>query len=98
LPGKEPGSYLIEEYTLASVPVPQLISELVREEGRKQLQKKLLVLGNVDYNAAFEKPKPERTEPETRTGPGRPDRQQRGRHAEPAAVTPTAVRKRQGRC
>ena len=35
LPGKEPGSYLIEEYTLASVPVPQLIPEMVAR-GRPQ--------------------------------------------------------------
>jgi CHAT domain-containing protein len=31
--------------------VPQLIPQLVQEEGRKQLRKKLLLLGNVDYDA-----------------------------------------------
>jgi CHAT domain-containing protein len=51
LPGKTPGSYLIEDFTFAVVPVPQLIPQLVREEGRKQLRKKLLLLGNVDYDA-----------------------------------------------
>ena len=51
LPGKTPGSYLIEERTFAVVPVPQLIPQLVQEEGRKQLRKKLLLLGNVDYDA-----------------------------------------------
>ena len=65
LPGKEPRSYLIEEYTLACLPVPQLIPELVREQGRKQLQKKLLLLGNVDYNAAPKSAKPEKPEGET---------------------------------
>ncbi len=51
LPGKTPGSYLIEERTFAVVPVPQLIPQLVQEEGRKQLRKKLLLVGNVDYDA-----------------------------------------------
>ena len=51
LPGKRPGSYLIEERVFAVVPVPQLIPQLVQEEGRKQLRKKLLLLGNVDYDA-----------------------------------------------
>jgi len=51
LPGKRPGTYLVEELTFAVVPVPQLIPQLVREEGRKQLRKKLLLLGNVDYDA-----------------------------------------------
>ena len=51
MPGKTPGSYLIEERTFALVPVPQLIPELVNEEGRKQLQKNLLLMGNVDYDA-----------------------------------------------
>jgi CHAT domain-containing protein/Tfp pilus assembly protein PilF len=50
LPGKTPGSYLIEERTFAVVPVPQLIPQLVQEAGRKQLRKKLLLLGNVDYD------------------------------------------------
>jgi CHAT domain-containing protein len=51
LPGKTPGSYLIEERTFALVPVPQLIPELVNEEGRKQLQKNLLLMGNINYDA-----------------------------------------------
>ncbi len=51
LPGKTPGTYLIEQFTFAVVPVPQLIPQLVQEEGRKQLRKKLLLLGNVDYDA-----------------------------------------------
>jgi len=52
LPGKTPGSYLIEERTFAVVPVPQLIPQLVQEAGRKQLRKKLLLLGNVDYDTS----------------------------------------------
>ncbi|MGA2621679.1 MAG: tetratricopeptide repeat protein [Thermoguttaceae bacterium] len=55
LPGKRPGSFLIEERTFALVPVPQLIPQLVQEEGRKELRKKLLLLGNVDYDALPDK-------------------------------------------
>ena len=50
LPGKKPGSYLVEEWTIAVVPVPQLIPDLVREGGRKP-PKNLLLVGNVDYEA-----------------------------------------------
>ena len=50
LPGKESGKYLIEERTMAIVPVPQLIPDLIQETGRKQLQKNLLLMGNVDYD------------------------------------------------
>jgi CHAT domain-containing protein/tetratricopeptide (TPR) repeat protein len=66
LPAKESGKYLLEQWKIALVPVPQLIPEIVREQGRKQLQKKLLLLGNVDYDAVSDKP-----EPET---PGKPDK------------------------
>jgi CHAT domain-containing protein len=51
LPGKEPGSYLLEERTLAIVPVAQMIPEIVEEEGRKELTKNLLLLGNIDYDS-----------------------------------------------
>ncbi len=51
LPGKEPGTYLLEERTLAVVPVPQMIPEIVQRGGRKQLSKNLLLVGNVDYDA-----------------------------------------------
>jgi CHAT domain-containing protein len=51
LPGKERGKYLLEERTIAIVPVPQLIPEIVQEQGRKELRKNLLLLGNVDYDA-----------------------------------------------
>ena len=51
LPGKEPGSYLMEERTLAIVPVAQMIPQIVQEEGRKDLTKNLLLLGNINYDA-----------------------------------------------
>jgi CHAT domain-containing protein/Flp pilus assembly protein TadD len=50
LPGKEPGSYLLEERTLAIVPVAQMIPQIVEEEGHKELTKNLLLLGNIDYD------------------------------------------------
>ncbi len=54
LPGKTRGTYLIEEHAFAVVPVPQLIPQLVQEARHKQLRKKLLLLGNVDYDASAE--------------------------------------------
>jgi CHAT domain-containing protein/tetratricopeptide (TPR) repeat protein len=85
LPGKEPGKYLLEERTIALVPVPQLIPEIVSEQGRKQLQKKLLLLGNVDYNVASDKP-----EPET---PGNPTRGFRAVRAESIEFPPLPATK-----
>ena len=51
LPGKQPGSYLIEEQAIALVAVPQLLPEILKEENRKRLPKNLLLVGNVDYDA-----------------------------------------------
>jgi CHAT domain-containing protein/Tfp pilus assembly protein PilF len=70
LPGKEPGKYLLEERTIALVPVPQLIPELVQEEGHKQLKKNLLLLGNVDYDAAPGKAAPSPPAPLPQAGEG----------------------------
>jgi CHAT domain-containing protein len=88
LPGKEPGKFLIEERSIALVPVPQLIPEIVNEQGRKQLQKKLLLLGNVDYDAAPDKP-----EPETPGNPTRGLRAVRGEEIEfpPLPATKTEI-------
>jgi CHAT domain-containing protein len=51
LPGKTPGSYLIEERAMAVVPSPQMIPALVNEPGQEKLKKRLLLLGDVDYDA-----------------------------------------------
>ena len=59
LPGKEPGSYLLEERTLAVVPVAQMIPQIVNEEGRKQLSKNLLLLGNIDYDSHSDRAAPD---------------------------------------
>jgi len=52
LPGKKAGTYLLEEYRLALIPVPQLLPALINEKGRKQVEKGLLLMGDVDYNAS----------------------------------------------
>ncbi|QDU94509.1 tetratricopeptide repeat protein [Lignipirellula cremea] len=51
LPGKGEGTYLLEEYRLAMLPVPQLLPALVSELGRKELSGGLLLMGDVDYDA-----------------------------------------------
>jgi CHAT domain-containing protein len=55
LPGKKPGSYLIEEVTIAVVPVPRLLPEMLapREADRDRAggAGRLLLVGDVDYEA-----------------------------------------------
>ena len=50
LPGKEAGTYLIEDHRIAMVPVPQLLPTLVHSAGNDSLQRELLLLGDVDYD------------------------------------------------
>jgi CHAT domain-containing protein/Tfp pilus assembly protein PilF len=50
LPGRAQGTYLIEDYRLALVPVPRLIPTQVSNAGDKQFDKELLLLGGVDYD------------------------------------------------
>lgn len=52
LPGKMPGAYLLEDHRLAMVPVPQLIPSLVQPDERREPRKELLLVGDVDYDAA----------------------------------------------
>jgi len=49
LPGREPDTYLIEEHRIAVVPVPQLIPMLVDRSSTHELEKHLLMLGDIDY-------------------------------------------------
>lgn len=51
LPGKEPGSYLIEDHRIALIPVPQLLPALVNAQGRKKLKRELMLMGDVNYDA-----------------------------------------------
>ena len=52
LPGCKPGTYLIEDHRLAMIPVPQLLPALVGGEESRELDRELLLLGDVDYDAA----------------------------------------------
>jgi CHAT domain-containing protein len=57
LPGKKPGSYLLEDYAIGIVPVPQMLPEMLDDRsgsGRPQGDQTadLLVVGNIDYDAA----------------------------------------------
>jgi len=62
LPGKEPGSYLIEERAVAVVPVPQALPALLAARDKEQPAKDrtpdaaLLVLGDIDYDASSQTP------------------------------------------
>ena len=51
LPGKEPGTFLLEDHRIALIPVPQLLPALVHTEGTKALDRELLLFGDVDYDA-----------------------------------------------
>ena len=51
LPGHEPGTYLIEDYRIAMIPVPQLIPALLKTDESSLALNELLLLGDVDYDA-----------------------------------------------
>lgn len=52
LPGREPGSFLIEDIGIAVIPVPQLLPEIVRQSsGPQATVPSMLLIGDVDYNA-----------------------------------------------
>jgi CHAT domain-containing protein len=50
LPGKAPGTYLVEDHRLAMIPVPQLLPALVAAAGERSAAYELLLLGDVDYD------------------------------------------------
>jgi CHAT domain-containing protein/tetratricopeptide (TPR) repeat protein len=59
LPGERPGTYLIEDYEIALVPAPQLLPALSSANPRLQTKhssESLLVLGNIDYDSAADRP------------------------------------------
>ena len=51
LPGQPLGTYLLEEYTFATIPVPRLWPE-ERKKSDQESTPSLLLVGNVDYGAA----------------------------------------------
>jgi CHAT domain-containing protein/Tfp pilus assembly protein PilF len=50
LPGKAPGTYLIEDVAVALAPVPRLIPALMLEPEEKDMPIEALVVGDVDYD------------------------------------------------
>ena len=64
LPAKEPGKYLIEVQAIALIAVPQLVPEILKDQGPRRLSKNMLLVGNVDYDA-----EPGRTVPAARLQP-----------------------------
>ena len=52
LPGKKRNTFLIEDYSIASIPVPQLLPALMqRRNSEKRPRGDLLLIGDVDYTA-----------------------------------------------
>jgi len=51
LPGKEPGTYLIEDHRITLIPIPQLLPALVSDLGNRKLRRELMLMGDVDYDA-----------------------------------------------
>ena len=53
LPGRKPNSFLLEDYRLASIPFANLLPRLMREQANSTDNRGLLVVGDVDYDAAL---------------------------------------------
>ena len=49
LPGREPGTYLIEDHRITMIPVPQLLPALTGEKESRTPARELLLVGDVDY-------------------------------------------------
>jgi CHAT domain-containing protein len=52
LPGQEPGTHLIDEVSVAVLPVPQLLPGLLTHESAQEEKESLLLVGDVDYSGA----------------------------------------------
>jgi CHAT domain-containing protein/lipopolysaccharide biosynthesis regulator YciM len=52
LPGKKPGTYLIEDCALTVLPVPRLLPQLLAADPVKDAEPSLLAVGGVDYDEA----------------------------------------------
>ena len=56
LPGEQPGSYLIDRYTIGNLPVPRLLPRLVKKSKDEVIAKgDLLLLGGVDYEHSVDR-------------------------------------------
>jgi CHAT domain-containing protein/Tfp pilus assembly protein PilF len=70
LPGKEAGTFLLEELTLAVVPLPRLLPSLLAEKTAPALPslETLLLVGDIDYGAAAGKTEQVASRSAVRTG------------------------------
>ncbi len=50
LPGKQAGTYLIEDVAIATIPIPRLLPELLAAQQLPKLQPSLLLVGGVDFS------------------------------------------------
>lgn len=53
LPGEKPGTYLIEQYSFAVIPVPQMLASFLEPESAAELigEPAMLLVGDVDFDA-----------------------------------------------
>ena len=51
LPGKEPGTFLIEELAVAVIPTPGFLPELLNSPGTSSKPANLLIAGDIDYSS-----------------------------------------------
>jgi len=49
LPGKRPGTFLLEERLISIIPIPQLLPELLQREPSPGPPKSVLLMGGIDY-------------------------------------------------
>jgi CHAT domain-containing protein len=49
LPGRKPGTYLVEEQSIAVIPVPQMLPEILQQQPHSGPPASLLVAGDIDY-------------------------------------------------
>src|SRR5262249_59622375 len=69
LPGAKAGRFLLEDYALALVPVPQLLPELLAApKDAKDVNASLLALGGVDFGSAAGGAAPGRSKTAPRSG------------------------------
>jgi CHAT domain-containing protein/tetratricopeptide (TPR) repeat protein len=71
LPGKQPGKFLLEEISVAVVPLPRLVPSLLQEQLSVPGSETMLLVGDVDYGAAAGKSESVAGRSAVRAGKGR---------------------------
>lgn len=75
LPGRKPGTYLIEEHAIAEIPTPRALPDLLKKKARpERLAGNILLLGDVDYDQSTSEDKPTRPFSDFRSLPVRGDK------------------------